>query len=84
MTNLNLVSRTARFGGAVHARSADRHSATVVRLTLPVGAILKSTRGTVERVDADGETDLERVGNMRRGDGWVFVVRDEQGNEFEI
>lgn len=78
------LSRASYVSGGGYARSSDRHSATVVRVALPVGTILKSTRGTAERIDADGETDLKLVGNMRRDGGWVSVVADETGREIEL
>lgn len=79
------LSIAAFIGGAGYARASDRHSATRVRVELPVGTILKATRGgRVVRVDADGETPLRLVGNMRRGGGWVTVVEDEDGREVEL
>lgn len=60
---------------ASYARARDRSSETRVRITLPVGTLRKSTRGWVKRLNADGTwSEIELVGNMRKGDGWATLV----------
>ncbi len=69
---------------ASYARAYDRNSETRVRITLPVGALRKSTRGWVKRLNADGAwEEIELAGNMRKGDGWATIVSLD-GAEVEL